>query len=257
MDLFLNGKKLESVWYGPPPEESPTLLFLHEGLGCVSMWRDYPEKLAQQTGCGALVYSRLGYGNSDACELPRPLNFMHHEGLEVLPKIIAQCKLKKYIFVGHSDGASIALINSGGNPTESLLGIISEAPHVFCEKLTIRSIKKVGELFRSGNLRELLKKHHGSNIECAFNGWLNVWLHPEFEEWNIESCLSKIQSPQLVIQGNDDEYGTSAQVEAVVRHSGSLVETHFLDNCGHSPHRDQESLTLEFMIQFVQNLLAR
>lgn len=115
----------------------------------------------------------------------------------------------------------------------------------------------MGELFRSGNLRELLKKHHGSNIDCAFKGWLEVWLHPDFAEWNIESCLPKIMVPQLVIQGNDDEYGTSAQVEAIVRQSGSIVETRFLDNCGHSPHRDQETQTLEFMTQFVRNLLDR
>ena len=257
LNLLSNGKKLESIWYGPPPEEAPTLVFLHEGLGCVSMWRDFPEKLAQQTGCGAMVYSRLGYGKSDACELPRSLNFMHPEGLEVLPEIIVQCKINKCILVGHSDGASIALIYAGENSTESLLGIVTEAPHVFCEQLTIRSINKVGELFRSGNLRELLKKHHGSNIDCAFKGWLEVWLHPDFAEWNIESCLPKIMVPQLVIQGNDDEYGTSAQVEAIVRQSGSIVETRFLDNCGHSPHRDQETQTLEFMTQFVRNLLDR
>ena len=115
----------------------------------------------------------------------------------------------------------------------------------------------MAKLFRSGNLRELLKKHHGSNIDCAFKGWLEVWLHPDFAEWNIESCLPKIMVPQLVIQGNDDEYGTSAQVEAIVRQSGSIVETRFLDNCGHSPHRDQETQTLEFMTQFVRNLLDR
>ncbi len=134
-------------------------------------------------------------------------------------------------------------------------GIVTEAPHVFCEQLTIRPIEKVGGQFRSGNLRKLLKKHHGSNIDCAFKGWLDVWLHPDFAEWNIESCLPKIMVPQLVIQGNDDEYGTSAQVEAIVRQSGSIVETRFLDNCGHSPHRDQETQTLEFMTQFVRNLL--
>jgi len=114
------------------------------------MWRDFPEKLAQKTGCGAMVYSRLGYGDSDACELPRSLNFMHPEGLEVLPEIIVQCKINKCILVGHSDGASIALIYAGENSTESLLGIVTEAPHVFCEQLTIRSIEKVGEQFRSG-----------------------------------------------------------------------------------------------------------
>ena len=256
LNLFLNGKKLESVWYGPLPEKAPTLVFLHEGLGCVSMWRDFPEKLSQKTGCGALVFSRLGYGKSDSCELPRPLNFMHPEGLEVLPEIIVQSKIQKLILVGHSDGASIALIYAGMNSDESLLGIVTEAPHVFCEQLTTRSIEKVRKLYLSGNLRERLLKHHGANVDRAFHGWADVWLHPDFSAWNIESCLPKIRVPQLIVQGNDDEYGTSAQVDAIVRQSRSSVETCILDDCGHSPHRDQEIQTLETMAQFVRKLLV-
>ena len=254
LDLLLKGKKLESVWYGVPPEVAPTLVFLHEGLGCVSMWRDFPEKLSRKTGCGALVFSRLGYGKSDSCELPRSLSFMHQEALQVLPKLLAHYKIQKSILVGHSDGASIALIYAGENSAESLPGIVNEAPHVFCEPLTIRSIEKVRKLYLSGNLRERLKKHHGTNIDCAFHGWADVWLHPDFTEWNIESCLPKIRVPQLVIQGTDDEYGTSAQVEAIVRQSVGSVKTCFLDNCGHSPHHDQETQTLEAMAQFVRNL---
>jgi pimeloyl-ACP methyl ester carboxylesterase len=138
LNLLSNGKKLESIWYGPPPEEAPTLVFLHEGLGCVSMWRDFPEKLAQQTGCGAMIYSRLGYGDSDACELPRSLNFMHPEGLEVLPEIIVQCKINKCILVGHSDGASIALIYAGESSADSLLGIVNEAPSECPTRMNLR-----------------------------------------------------------------------------------------------------------------------
>ena len=158
--------------------------------------------------------------------------------------------------MGHSDGASIALINAAEKPSEYLLGIVNEAPHVFCEQLTKDSIQKIKQLFLTGNLRESLKKHHGANVDCAFHGWADVWLHPDFSSWNIEGCIQKIRVPQLIIQGNDDEYGTSEQVEAIVRQSGSIVESCFLENCGHSPHRDQEIQTLEIMSKFVKNLLV-
>jgi len=253
--IQINEKILESVWHGPAPEDAPTLIFLHEGLGSVSMWKDFPQKLSQQTGCGALVYSRFGYGKSEKCELPRSLNFMHEEGLQVLPEILAECRVQQYILVGHSDGASIALIHAGSDSADKLLGMVNEAPHVFCESLTISSIQKLREHFNSGNLRERLKKHH-KDIDLTFNGWADVWLNPEFTNWNIESSLPRIKVPQLIIQGNDDEYGTSAQVEAIVRQSGGSVETCFLENCGHSPHRDQQSQTLKVMTEFVRNLLV-
>ena len=169
MDIQIKEKILESVWHGPAPEDTPTLIFLHEGLGSVSMWKEFPQKLSQQTGCGALVYSRFGYGKSENCELPRPLNFMHEEGLEVLPEIIARYRIHQYILVRHSDGASIAFIHAGSDSAEKMLGIVNEAPHVFCESLTISSIKELREDFNSGNLRERLKKHH-KNVDLTFNG---------------------------------------------------------------------------------------
>jgi pimeloyl-ACP methyl ester carboxylesterase len=253
--IKINGKNIESVWHGQAPDEAPTLIFLHEGLGSVSMWKDFPQKLSRQTGCGALVYSRFGYGKSEKCELPRPLNFMHKEGLEVLPEIIELCGIKKYILVGHSDGASIALIFAGSASANKLLGIVNEAPHVFCESITISSIQKLRENFNSGNLRERLNKHH-KDIDRTFNGWADVWLNNKFFKWNIESFLPRIKVPQLIIQGNDDEYGTLKQVETIVRHSVGSVKTCLLDNCGHSPHRDQQSKTLQVMTQFVRNLLV-
>jgi len=255
LDIKVNEKILESVWHGPTPEDAPTLIFLHEGLGSISMWKEFPQKLSWQTGCGALVYSRCGYGKSEKCELPRPLNFMHEEGLEVLPEIIERYRIQQYILVGHSDGASIALIHAASDSADKLLGIVNEAPHVFCESLTISSIRKLRENFNSGNLRDRLKKHH-KNIDLTFNGWADVWLNVEFTKWNIESTLHRIKVPQLIIQGNDDEYGTLAQVEAIVRQSGGSVKTCFLENCNHSPHRDQQSKTLLVMTEFVRNLLV-
>ena len=158
--------------------------------------------------------------------------------------------------MGHSDGASIALIHAAENTAEGLLGIVNEAEHVFCEQSTKESIEKVQELYLAGNLRERLQKHHGTNVDFAFHGWADVWLHPDFSAWNIEECLPKIRVPQSIVQGNDDEYGTSAQIEAIIRQSGNSVETCFLDNCGHSPHRDQEVQTLESMSKFVRNLFV-
>ena len=254
MSIQLNEKIIESVWYGPPPENAPTLIFLHEGLGSVSMWKDFPQELSRITGCGALSYSRLGYGQSEKCELPRQLNFMHKEGLEVLPSIITQFRIQNYILVGHSDGASIGLIHAGSDYADKLLGMINEAPHVFSESLTISSIKKLRENYNSGNLRVKLEKYH-NDIDMTFNGWADVWLNDEFTDWNIESYLSRIKVPQLIIQGNDDEYGTSAQVEAIVSQSAGSVKTCFFNNCGHSPHSDQKSKTLEVMNEFVRNLL--
>jgi len=255
LSIQLNNKILESVWYGPPPENATTLVFLHEGLGSVSTWKDFPQELSRITGCGALIYSRLGYGQSENCELPRQLNFMHEEGLEVLPDIIKRCSIQDYILIGHSDGASIGLIHAGSNSADKLRGIISEAPHVFSETITISSIKKLRENYNLGNLRMLLKKHH-KDIDMTFNGWADVWLDDEFTDWNIESYLTRIKVPQLIIQGKDDEYGTSAQVDAIVCNSAGNVKTCFLENCGHSPHRDQQSKTLYIMNEFVRNLLV-
>ena len=256
MDIHYQNKKIESVWYGPTPEEAPTLVFLHEGLGCVSMWRDFPEKLSDKTECGALTYSRLGYGKSNSCSLPRDSDFLHHEAIIELPKILNDYKIRDYILIGHSDGASIALIYGGECSKKGLIGIICEAPHVFCEEITILSIKKIKNLYYKGILRERLKKHHGVNVDNAFNGWADVWLHPNFSTWNIESSLSKISVPQLIVQGLNDEYGTSEQVKSIVSKSGNSVETCFLRNCGHSPHFDQETETLKVMDLFIRKLIV-
>jgi pimeloyl-ACP methyl ester carboxylesterase len=228
---------------------------LHEGLGCVALWRDFPAKLATATGCGALVYSRLGYGRSDACELPRPLRFMHDEGLRVLPTVLALVGVRQYVLVGHSDGGSIAIVHAGGAATDSLRGIIVEAPHVFCEDLTVRSIRKAKEAYENGDLRRRLEKYHGVNTGCAFRGWSDAWLHADFTTWSLEEYLPRIKAPMLVIQGEEDEYGTSAQVEAIARQAGAGAEVLLLPQCGHAPHREQEATTLQTMARFIVRAL--
>jgi pimeloyl-ACP methyl ester carboxylesterase len=251
--LQVEGVRLEARWTGPPPEEAPTLVFLHEGLGSTSLWRDFPDRLAEATGCGALVYSRAGYGRSDPVVLPRPVRFMHDEA-EVLPKVLAAAGIRDHILIGHSDGASISLIHAGSRPAPGLRGVILEAPHVFTEPHGLASIAKMTEAYRTTNLRERLARHHGDNVDVAFHGWNGVWLDPEFEAWNIEEFLPTIRVPILILQGENDEYGTWAQVEAIERQSGGPVESIAIPDCGHSPHREQPDLTLRAMREFIIRL---
>jgi pimeloyl-ACP methyl ester carboxylesterase len=252
--IVVKGARLETRWVGPPPEDAPTLVFLHEGLGSVSMWRDFPDRLALETGCGALIYSRAGYGKSDPAPLPKPVRFMHDEA-EILPEVLAQMKIREHILVGHSDGASIALIHAGSRPAVGLKGMILEAPHVFTEPHGLTSIAKMAEIYRTTDLRDRLARHHGANVDVAFRGWNDVWLHPDFRPWNIEEVLPAIQAPILILQGEDDEYGTWRQVEAIERQAGGPVEAIALADCGHSPHREQPERTLQAMAEFVGRLV--
>jgi len=254
--LQVEGVRLEARWAGPPPEEATTLVFLHEGLGSTSLWRDFPDRLAAETGCGALVSSRAGYGKSDPVPLPRPVRFMHDEAA-VLPKVLAAAGVRDHLLVGHSDGASISLIHAGSGPTPGLRGLILEAPHVFTEPHGLASIARIKEAYRDTDLRERLARHHGANVDVAFRGWNDVWLDPEFKAWNIEEYLPAIRVPILILQGEDDEYGTWAQVEAIERRSGGPVESIVISKCGHSPHREQPEIALRAMAEFFARLAER
>ena len=253
--LRADGYKLEYRWFGPRPTESPTIVFLHEGLGCVEMWRDFPERVAHTLGCGALVYSRVGYGHSDPIELPRPVRFMHDEALVTLPQVLTASDVRDAILFGHSDGGSIALIHAGSDQNDRIRGLILEAPHVFVEDLGIDSIVAAAENYESGSLKTRLERYHGSNVECAFRGWNEVWLNPDFRSWNIEEYLPQINVPVMVIQGADDQYGTWRQVEAIERGCAGHVRTTLLKDCGHSPHRDQPEATLRAVIEFLREEL--
>jgi pimeloyl-ACP methyl ester carboxylesterase len=254
--ITIGGKRLEINWYGPSPGDAPTLVFLHHGLGCAAMWRDFPAKLAAAVGCGALVYSRLGYGRSHPCSLPRSVRFMHEEGLEVLPELLEVAGIRQCILIGHSDGASIAIIYAGGTTAKPLLGVITEAPHVFFEKRTMLGIQKAKKAYESGDLRKKLEKYHGSNTDCAFRGWNDAWLNPDFVEWDIQEYLPGIKVPMLVIQGEDDEYGTTAQVKAIERSAGAGADAVILPGCGHAPHLEQETVTFKAMKDFILRTLA-
>lgn len=234
---------------------SPTLVFLHEGLGSAAQWRDFPALVARDTGLGAIAYSRVGYGGSAPVTLPRPLTYMQDEAREFLPKLLDARGIDAAVLVGHSDGGSIAIVNAALDGGKRVRAIVLEAPHVFVEDVSIASIAKARQAYETGDLREKLAKYHGANVDGAFRGWNDAWLDPGFRSWNIEEYLPKITVPVLVIQGEDDPYGTRAQVDAIARQVGGPVEVRMLARCGHAPHRDQPDATRDAIAQFLARLL--
>lgn len=233
-------------------DEAPAIVFLHEGLGSVAMWRDFPQRVADATGCEAVVYSRAGYGRSDPAVLPRTVRYMHDEGLVVLPALLAGLGLERPILFGHSDGGSIALICAGGTATP-LTGLILMAPHVMVEDLSVASIAQAEVAWQNTDLRQRLGKYH-ADVEAAFRGWNDIWLHPDFRAWNIEETLAAIRCPVLAIQGEDDEYGTMAQIERIAAQVAD-VDLVKLADCRHSPHKDQPEAVLAAVSAFVTRLL--
>jgi pimeloyl-ACP methyl ester carboxylesterase len=255
-ELVAGGHRLEAAWLGPAAGDAPTVVFLHEGLGSVSTWRDFPDRIARATACGVLVYSRLGYGRSEPVPLPRPLTYMHDEALVTLPEVLDAAGVRDAILLGHSDGGSIALVFAGsGLPTTvRVRGLVLEAPHVFVEDVSVASIAAAAEAYRTGDLRARLARHHRDNVECAFWGWNRAWLDPGFRSWNIEEYLPRVHVPTLAIQGEDDPYGTLAQLDSIETKSGGPVSRLVLPRCGHAPHRDQTEATIEAVARFVRTV---
>lgn len=245
-NVVVAGKRLETLFFAPTSQDT-TIVMLHEGLGSVSLWKDFPEQISEATGCGVLVYSRYGHGKSERLAEKRSVEFMHHEAQVVLPGLLQEFRIQSPILLGHSDGASIALIYAGSFP-EELKALILEAPHVFVEDLSVESIATMKTTYQTTDLPTKLGRHH-DYVDETFWGWNDIWLDPRFRSWNIEEYLEGITCPVLVIQGENDEYGTIEQVGAI---KGRIptTETLILENCGHSPHRDQAELTLEAIARF-------
>ncbi len=253
--IDINGTKIEIVWKQHRNKNRPFLIFLHEGLGCVEMWKDFPEKLAQKVDCPFLIYSRPGYGKSDPWPLPWKINFMHIQALKFLPAILKKLAITKYILAGHSDGGSIAVIFAGKSIHPGLMGIITEAAHVFCEPVTIESIRHAKKAYEHNGLKKALEKYHGKNTDNAFKGWNEAWLNPGFIHWNIEKYLKKIKVPMLALQGRDDQYGTCAQLESIKKNVKN-VRTGLIDACGHAPHAEQPENTMDIMAKFIESLIC-
>lgn len=227
----------------------PTLVFLHEGLGSLELWRDFPDELARRAGAPALVFSRRGYGRSDPLAGPRGVDFMNREALDVLPGLLDRLGIARPWLIGHSDGASIALIHAALS-SRPVSGLALMAPHVIVEDVSVASIARVRERYRDGDLRQRLAKYH-DHVDDAFLGWADAWLLPEFRAWTLVDLCRNIHCPVLVIQGENDEYGTSAQVELIAAAVRGPVETRLLTACGHSPHRDAEAAVLDEMGEFI------
>ena len=229
--------------------DGPTLVFLHEGLGSIGQWRDFPARIAAATGLPAIVYARYGHGQSDVLQQPHGVDFMQREALESLPELLRALGIERPILIGHSDGASIALIYAGsGYP---LKGLVALAPHVFVEDVSIEGITAAKQTFETTDLPQKLARHH-RDAGKTFYGWNDVWLAPAFRSWNIEAFLAAIQCPLLAIQGYGDEYGTMAQVDAIVRQVGGPVEVLKLEHCGHSPQKDQAEIVAKAIVEFVK-----
>ncbi len=246
------GRNLEYAWFGPPADAGPVVVMLHEGLGCLALWRDIPEQIAARSGRPVFVYSRLGYGNSDASSLPKTTRYMHDEALEVLPALLRAANIRDYILFGHSDGASIALIFAGGTEAAGLRAMILEAPHVYTEAECLHSIHAAKIAFKDGSLRERLAKYHGRNVDCAFYGWADPWTDPAFEYWDLRGYLDNIRVPILALQGEADEYGTADQLITIEQAVRTQVDIVLLADCGHSPHSDQPAMVLNAASNFIR-----
>jgi pimeloyl-ACP methyl ester carboxylesterase len=248
---LIDGHWLEAARIEARRSTFPTIVMLHEGLGSVGHWKDFPARLAEETGAGVFVYSRYGHGGSDALEESRPVSYMHHEAHVVLPEILRKASIERPLLFGHSDGASIAILYAGTFP-ESPAGLILEAPHVFVEDITVVSIAQARVLYNETDLPKRLGRYH-ANADSLFWGWNNIWLDPSFRTWNIESFLDFIRCPVLVIQGAQDEYGTTRQIDAIQRRIPSASAV-VLENCKHSPHRDRREATLSAISHFLGDL---
>ncbi|UYV36611.1 alpha/beta hydrolase [Rhodobacteraceae bacterium D3-12] len=254
--LTAGDKRLEWASFGPEPGRGfkrPVIVLLHEGLGCVALWREFPQALSAATGAPVFAYSRAGYGQSDACELPRPLDYMTREAVTVLPDVLAALGADRVVLMGHSDGATIAAEYAGRTEDARLRGVVLMAPHFFTEAPGLAEIAQARAAFEGTDLREKLARYH-ADVEAAFVGWNGAWLDPGFQAWNVAGALDGISVPVLAIQGREDQYGTLAQVQEVAKRLPELAEVVVLEACRHAPQFDQPEAVLEAVAGFVGGL---
>ena len=246
--ISVAGVRLEYEWIGQDQQGPEPVVLLHEGLGSVSMWKDFPQRLSQAVGRPVFVYSRRGYGHSDPLTAPRNVRYMHDEALQTLPELLDRLGIDRPLLFGHSDGASIALIHAAER-ARPVTGIIVLAPHLFVEDISIAGIEAAKTAYLETNLRERLARHH-DDVDGAFWGWNNIWLDPEFRNWNIEASVAKLGCPILGIQGDADEYGTLNQIERIAALTPD-VQLVKLKGCGHSPHRDNPEAVLSAAVRWL------
>jgi len=234
--------------------DKPTIIFLHDSLGCLKLWRDFPEKLGKLTKCNILVYDRQGYGESCSFSYSKRNNYYIEQEADLLNEMLDFWKIDNAILFGHSDGGSIALITAGKYP-EKIKGIITEGAHIFVEEVTIKGIKEAINLYRTTDLKIKLEKYHGNKTEEMFWAWASTWATNEFRNWNIEEFLPKIECPSLIIQGEKDEYGTLKQVENIIKQTKGQSTQLVLPNVKHTPHREVPELVLGKVSDFIKKYI--
>ncbi|KQT26115.1 alpha/beta hydrolase [Chryseobacterium sp. Leaf405] len=250
--IDVNGKKLY-IEYNNSFKNKPTVVFLHDSLGCTRLWRDFPTKLAEATQCNILIYDRLGYGKSfPMLSHERKNNYMQSEA-DLLNDLLNELNIKETILFGHSDGGTIALIAASKYP-EKVKATICEAGHIFVEDVTVNGVKSALQAYRTTNLPERLQKYHGDKVEMMVKAWTEIWLSDRFRSWNIEYLLKNITNPLLFIQGEADEYGTLHQVEKTISQVSGNAEKFIIPNVGHTPHKEIPELILEKSIEFINKI---
>jgi pimeloyl-ACP methyl ester carboxylesterase len=252
--LDIGDMRLEYRHWGPMPSVAPTILLLHEGLGCLGLWGEFPQRLAAATGAGVFAYSRAGYGASSPVTLPRPLDYMQIEALEILPELLEQIGFRRGLLLGHSDGASIAAIYAGGTGDHRVRGVVLIAPHFVVEDISVTSIAAIKTAYETTDLRSKLKRWH-RDVDNAFYGWNGAWLDPQFRTWDISEYLAYIRVPVAILQGADDQYGTIRQVEIAREECYCPVDVTMLPGAGHSPHREAPEATLDAVSEFAKSIL--
>lgn len=250
--MRVDGHDLEYACHGPKPEDAPTLVMLHEGLGSVGLWRNWPATLAAATGMGVLGYSRAGYGRSSAAPLPRPLDYMTREA-EVLGSVLDFSGVQRAVLLGHSDGATIAAIYAGSVSDHRVRGLVLIAPHFFAEVEGIQAIRAAQDAYEAGKLRDKLARHH-DHPDVAFFGWYDVWTDPDFTAWNVADCIDYWRVPVLAVQGDADPYGTLAQIEEIEARIYSPFETLIVADAGHAPHVESEAAVTQAVQLFCETL---
>jgi len=254
--ISIDNTNLEYRLLGPSPDQAPTLVLLHEGLGSAALWGDFPEQLQAATGLGVFVYSRAGYGASSPVKLPRALDYMQIEALDVLPKLLDAIGFQRGLIVGHSDGASIAAVYAGGVQDHRIDGVVLIAPHFIVEDMGLKAIAETATAYKTTNLREKLARWH-KDVDNAFYGWSGAWLDPEFRKWDISDYLAYIRVPIAIIQGADDQYGTIRQIEIAQEECYCPVEVTIIAGTGHSPHREAPGATLKAISELADAVLPR
>ena len=252
-EVRVAGHRLEVLHHPTRDHGGPTIIFLHEGLGSARQWRDFPKRLASLCGCGFLVYSRWGYGGSEARPQPWPADFLEDEAALALPELLASVGITQPVLFGHSDGATIALMYAASVPG-GVRGVISEAAHVMLEPISIEGIARARDRFLHGDLRARLHRQHGEHVDDTVLGWTGNWLRPELRDWDIRERLRAVRCPVLVVQGRDDDFGTLDQVEAIVTRVAGPAATLVLDECGHIPHNERQRDVLDAAASFIRRL---